>query len=261
MFKKSVRNLEDVVQILCFCLFLVAASFGLTSEAHAESVNTMSSSIKPSLLSEQTWLIGVGYSPSSVGFTHRANIGDSRVSGINADTNVSVKEISLRLQKEFFSEQRISMSLLATGAYLTGSGGGRTSEVGAYTQSSNGFQFGGGASMNLNYYGMGFGIQPFLSAEILSQTTSFEVDYKSNSIPVQISNTITSVVMQPSVGVRVFDPHTSMMSYLSVGTAADLSSSIESQVNVSNEGAGSFANPAAVDPSDFFVRLGFGVFF
>ena len=258
--------------IICSILILVGfcsfPSLGWAEDAEpvapvrkvAQSSDQEEAYSKPGVFLDRSWTLALGFSKSGASVTHATDLNGGSVASLGAETAVPEIGVRLKVMKEFFYNSRFSVSGLLNVGTIMGTERGSTGGV-SFVERASGPTFGGGASVNWNFYGAGLGIQPFVAAEVAVVSTDRTLEYSSGGSSVSVVTQSSGLELVPSLGIRVLDPHAGMMSFISVGMVQSLSTEVSRVSTVDGTVDAGSTDLGEVKIDSLQIQVGFGFFF
>ncbi len=249
-------------KVFCLLLALVYSSTVFSEPERFDIENTLSNeSDNPE---ESTISVLLRYQNIGTKMDHKEASSSAGFTSLGQETDISVHGISLEVNKEFFSEKYLSISLGARYGINRGADKAINDVTNmSYEDKVSGKSYGAGLSLNLNAKGYGLKIQPFLSSYYIANKNEYNLSFKnadSSDHPFNIDYSSDSKVLQHSIGLRLIDGKNDLMSYF----ALDYLNELNRSTNVSGNQAGRslvLSNTSSVKQSDFAFSIGLGFLF
>ena len=243
-------------------LILVLSVLVLAPAAWGQSSRTAYSSMAADM-DASTWTIHFGYTGDQAKFGHREQSNGTSFEALGDETSISASNFSLGISKEIFPSGIFSITLGAEGGTTMGSEqaiAGTSREI-EFSEELRGNRYGGGLSANINFYAMGFKMQPFLGAKFIQAQRKTNLAYRDASqAAISIDTEVNAQQMEYSLGIRLFDPSVSLMSFIAVHYNSILSSDITSEALIGNNVA-TIDSGSVYEISPISATLGVGFIF
>jgi len=244
-------------------MLIVTYSSNGFSEGNRLNIENMLKS-DPEKPEESTTTILLRYQNNGTKIDHNEASSASGFTSLSEESDITVSNISIELNEEFFSENYFSVTLGARYGINTGSvdSTNETTNL-SYKDKVSGKSYGAGLSINLNTEGYGLKIQPFISSYYMINKNDYKLSYNNsttNEDPFNISYTTDTNILQHSLGVRFINNNNNLMSYFSLDYLQEMSSS----GSVEGKRSGSdlqLTNTSTVNQNDFAFSIGLGFLF
>lgn len=201
------------------------------------------------------------YQNINTSIDHQEVSDSSSFTTLGEDTSITGHGLMLEYSRELFTRYFFSLTIGARYGRNLGStkGTGQTYSL-TYRDKISGSRYGAGASLNMNFSGMGLKIQPFAGFYYDAQDNKYELNF----YPTDDSSDITTMIYedtvtytQLSLGVRFIDYEEGLMSNFSFDYMSVASEDVKKYSSTDSD----VSNFADLDRRSFAFTFGFGVLF
>lgn len=215
---------------------------------------------------QDSWTITFGAAYSSRLFEHRETSADINYVPINEEVRTIEVPLHLSLMKEFMHQSRLSFTVKLFGGFVDGDYEAQynaadpgSKNLSQFETKLSGVQYGGGISVNYNFFLYGYKLQPYAGADLMLDSGTMTLTHNGTTSTTEYA--YSDMVVQMGAGVRAFDSEVSLMSYFFFSTPLVMSESLEDTVTISGAQSTPLATQALVKRAPLQVSVGFGYFF
>lgn len=247
------------VLLLCLSIFLISRANAQEKAFNIENIFKVNKSKRANSN------MSLGYKTRVTNILHDERSSNTDFKSLGEISKIYLHSLDLTYNREFYSAQYISYSLILRAGFHTGRDDGSDEKVlTPFYEKASGLQAGAGISINLNTRGYGLKFQPYISSQYVVDETNFDLTYEqgkgTQTTPVHLTTNSNNTILHHSIGVRVLDYKKGLMSYIAIGHNQLLSNKSSSSGELSGKSF-DLDNSSKIKDSPIVFSLGFGFMF